>query len=173
MTRCPECNYDLRGLPADYACPECGFTYDADTVVFASLGGFRRNGLAWFVLFALQIGVMSIGSAMMQPFLGRTGWYLTAIMVLYDLRQYPRRSAFAVLRRKTLLYQSPFGKRIEIKWSEIASVDCSAVWNTLYVYDAGGKRLITIRDVTRGDPEYAFEIMSAIRFRARGGSIGR
>lgn len=31
LATCPACRYSLRGLPADSACPECGFAYDADT----------------------------------------------------------------------------------------------------------------------------------------------
>ena len=33
---CPMCDYPLTGLPATYACPECGFEYDAETRVLAS-----------------------------------------------------------------------------------------------------------------------------------------
>ena len=33
-TRCPECRYDLRGLPATHRCPECEFEYDAATIVW-------------------------------------------------------------------------------------------------------------------------------------------
>lgn len=32
--RCPRCAYSLRGLPAEHACPECGFTYDADSRIW-------------------------------------------------------------------------------------------------------------------------------------------
>jgi hypothetical protein len=28
LHRCPECEYDLTGLPAAHRCPECGFEYD-------------------------------------------------------------------------------------------------------------------------------------------------
>ncbi len=28
LTNCPECRYDLRGLPDEGRCPECGFEYD-------------------------------------------------------------------------------------------------------------------------------------------------
>lgn len=36
LHRCPECDYDLRGLPAAHRCPECGFEYDE--TVFAVPG---------------------------------------------------------------------------------------------------------------------------------------
>ena len=28
LKRCPECDYDLRGLPYTHSCPECGIEYD-------------------------------------------------------------------------------------------------------------------------------------------------
>ncbi len=33
LKECPECGYDLTGLPAKHSCPECGFAYDASTFV--------------------------------------------------------------------------------------------------------------------------------------------
>jgi|GEM_PF-6204215 len=33
-TRCPQCRYDLHGLPATHRCPECDFEYDAATIVW-------------------------------------------------------------------------------------------------------------------------------------------
>ena len=36
LTRCPQCKYSLKGLPADYNCPECGFEYDAETAAWES-----------------------------------------------------------------------------------------------------------------------------------------
>lgn len=32
--RCPRCDYSLRGLPANHACPECGLNYDSRSVVY-------------------------------------------------------------------------------------------------------------------------------------------
>lgn len=34
LSACPRCNYDLRGLPADHQCPECGLKYDAESEAF-------------------------------------------------------------------------------------------------------------------------------------------
>ena len=32
--RCPQCNYDLRGLPPPHRCPECGLAYDEHTRIW-------------------------------------------------------------------------------------------------------------------------------------------
>ena len=37
LKRCPECNYDLIGLPHAHNCPECGFAYSED---FFDVSGF-------------------------------------------------------------------------------------------------------------------------------------
>src|SRR5262249_47964662 len=34
FTHCPDCGYDLHGLPARHRCPECGFEYDEHTRVW-------------------------------------------------------------------------------------------------------------------------------------------
>jgi len=34
LKRCPCCGYDLRGLPRNHQCPECGFAYDEDTRIW-------------------------------------------------------------------------------------------------------------------------------------------
>jgi hypothetical protein len=40
LHRCPQCGYDLTGLPREGRCPECGFAYDA--MMFSLLGEPRR-----------------------------------------------------------------------------------------------------------------------------------
>ena len=53
LESCPRCDYSLRGLPADHACPECGLRYDARSVIsraampkaaFLALLGFLYGG---------------------------------------------------------------------------------------------------------------------------------
>src|SRR5262245_9572811 len=34
LSHCPDCNYDLHGLPPAHRCPECGFEYDEHTCVW-------------------------------------------------------------------------------------------------------------------------------------------
>ena len=33
LTHCPQCGYDLAGLPVKHACPECGYAYDKGDIV--------------------------------------------------------------------------------------------------------------------------------------------
>jgi len=48
LRRCPECGYDLSGLPADHRCPECGFDYDRSMFAIpAWRPGWRRRSRDW------------------------------------------------------------------------------------------------------------------------------
>jgi hypothetical protein len=91
LHRCPECEYDLRGLPAAHRCPECGFEYDETmfdlpawwpSVLQRPLGmsspesllalaaiaillvvGLRMRGSACAIFLLTVLTVMMIGSA--------------------------------------------------------------------------------------------------------------
>ncbi len=55
LKRCPECDYDLGGLPVAHNCPECGFEYDENIFdlqvwLAGSTASRRFDSLAWSVL---------------------------------------------------------------------------------------------------------------------------
>lgn len=69
LKRCPECDYDLIGLPHAHNCPECGFTYSED---FFDVSGhpwrhslslvriFLLLGICLIIIFAMGwVGLMS------------------------------------------------------------------------------------------------------------------
>jgi uncharacterized membrane protein len=72
LHHCPECGYDLRGLPRAGNCPECGFAYDA---AMFSLKGEKSNTIPeifsyialgiWGILHIVQqrwlLGLMFLG----------------------------------------------------------------------------------------------------------------
>lgn len=56
---CPNCGYDLSGLPAKHRCPECGFLYDPHAVVI-ELHGKRFRGGDIYGLIALLGGALFV-----------------------------------------------------------------------------------------------------------------
>lgn len=50
---CPQCGYDLTGLPSEHNCPECGLAYDNQTRVWR-----QRNAIGqWFAIGGIVLGV--------------------------------------------------------------------------------------------------------------------
>ncbi len=77
LKRCPECDYDLRGLPYAHSCPECGFEYDEKIfdlqVWLAGSSASRRfDSLAYLVL------VLAFG----WLFVFRRAWILSHFLVV-------------------------------------------------------------------------------------------
>ncbi len=62
LSRCPLCGYSLFGLPDHHKCPECGFGYERDAVLFSQ----RR--WPWAVM-CIANGMMLLGGIIIQP-----GW---------------------------------------------------------------------------------------------------
>lgn len=63
LARCPLCGYSLVGLPDHHTCPECGFLYERNAVLFSQM---RRS---WKVL-CIASGMMFLAGIIMQP-----AWY--------------------------------------------------------------------------------------------------
>ncbi len=59
--RCPQCGYDLHGLP-DVRCPECGFRYDAEAIrtLAAAEYWIRLNSSRMIILYALCAATLAI-----------------------------------------------------------------------------------------------------------------
>lgn len=55
LRRCPQCDYDLEGLPRCHQCPECGFAYDESMFVLYGWPGRRQRPVVWRAL--ITVGV--------------------------------------------------------------------------------------------------------------------
>ena len=64
LTHCPQCGYDLAGLPVKHACPECGYAYDKGDIV---VRGWKK-GKTPSLIRILVIGALM---ALFFPFRGR------------------------------------------------------------------------------------------------------
>lgn len=74
---CPECDYDLGGLPHAHNCPECGFEYDESIfdlrVWLAGSTASRRFDSLAYLVFAVVFGVL---------FVLRRAWILSHFLVV-------------------------------------------------------------------------------------------
>ncbi len=59
LKECPQCGYDLGGLPREHACPECGFEYDAETCCL-EVGRRKSRMQAWIYIVLLILFLMSL-----------------------------------------------------------------------------------------------------------------
>lgn len=127
MRLCPQCDYDLTGLPDEHTCPECGFVYDthATSIKLTARKEFR-NGLifgsvylVWFVLFRSS-------STFRMPV-----WFLIGIVILFltvtlfRLRKYQTVASRMILTRHGISFFSPSGMTQPIPWAEIRSASCN------------------------------------------------
>ncbi len=93
LSQCPQCRYDISGLPATHRCPECGFTYDESMIV---LEGWHVPGLASLPRFLLLYGTpFVIVLLMLRGILGWSWFVLglitaAAIGVVFGLHLYVR-----------------------------------------------------------------------------------
>src|SRR5690242_21157814 len=51
QTICPRCDYDLRGLPPEGTCPECGRPYDRETIIFRGWSAGTKKSPWWNLWF--------------------------------------------------------------------------------------------------------------------------
>ena len=60
---CPLCDYDLKGLPTEHKCPECGYEYDNATIVLPcwTSKGKRTSWLTrMFLLSIVGLGILAL-----------------------------------------------------------------------------------------------------------------
>jgi hypothetical protein len=62
-TRCPRCDYDLRGLPPEGICPECGRPYDQKSIILHGWASGQMRSHWWNLL---SIGAWALPAIMMR-----------------------------------------------------------------------------------------------------------
>ncbi len=107
---CPKCNYALNGLPAEHACPECGFTYDAASRIW-----YIRPPRFVIVILSLAVGIPLLFSIQQLTKLTLTDGRFPLGLSLFTLALYGIMAVFFIwmIRRNrrspTLLGMSPAG----------------------------------------------------------------
>lgn len=157
LTHCPECNYDLRGLPADHTCPECGLKYDADCVlarvefpkaIWLGFAGYVFGGLVIARLPFLPGGGpftstsgFRISFIFLIVFYAVMGWRLRKVV----LGMYRRGAVAAVLPEYLLIYPAEF-QGARIPWADISRAAANKGTRTVTVFLRRSRSVRDIKD---------------------------
>ena len=166
LPSCPQCRYDLEGLPDGRPCPECGLPLASDVLFFEPNKTKARKVANWlnygsallfiivFAFFAWKIGALltSLGAssgqmtktilpALLTPLI----FVLIAIMSWYHTRQ-PR---FAIIGRKSILWQTWARGRRTMNWEDVADVRFSPVSRQIVLVGANQNPLPGLTPIIR------------------------
>ncbi|HPF41693.1 MAG TPA: hypothetical protein P5081_16335 [Phycisphaerae bacterium] len=113
LADCPYCGYTLTGLPAESACPECGFRYDSDTRVWiAKPERLPERVFVYYFRISIVSAIALLVAMLTMTFLGRVHWYWTSFTLLCIFIQFT--STFRMRRERNerpLLVVAPQGIR--------------------------------------------------------------
>ncbi|MCP4591329.1 MAG: hypothetical protein GY842_11315 [bacterium] len=133
--RCPRCDYSLRGLPPNHACPECGLRYDQGCALYRVTNPKAVIGI-WLCIFGGSwmnlrhlptLGAWASASAWEQ-FISITALLGLICMIIFAwflYRRYQRGMCVAVASDGLILRLLGFGDDL-IPWSEIGDVSVKA-----------------------------------------------
>jgi hypothetical protein len=130
---CPMCNYPLDGLPAEYTCPECGFTYDKETMVWEIQDSRRRRALLIILSFA---SCAFLGYELFRSFDSTnpsifhtaskflTGFLIVFILhAMYGNRRNKGNKDVVAVTPAGILFKSKDGRRNQMPWVDIEYVE--------------------------------------------------
>jgi hypothetical protein len=139
---CPECEYDLTGLPAAHYCPECGFEFKAETVAFR---GQRPRGVVFSILGALAtlwVVVSAAAALVTDRFIDPCTICLGVAIGLAWWHWWRRRAPhYILLTRNELLYRERSRVKRRWKWSDVGYAEYSTLGRCIYVFDRENHRI--------------------------------
>ncbi len=102
LDKCPQCNYSLKGLPANHICPECGLEYDERSERYARRVWHGAGLLAGLAAMYLAIIIRDEGLPPYGTNWDKTGFVLVLLLVVVwglwrGYRSYRRGVVAAVL----------------------------------------------------------------------------
>ena len=193
LHRCPECNYDLAGLPAAHRCPECGFEYDEamfDLPAWWPSVVQRYLEMSWLeclIAGAVIIAILVAGFSV--PLSGAVFLPAACILLLaaaidsavrYTKRQQGTPQIILVMQADGVGIRKPGSTTARFeRWSSFAGVrvrKARGVWYRLTLrrpFLSFGDRGPPIRVVIAGDRRTAAVVRNEIRRRIRAAQAGR
>jgi len=129
------CGYDLRGLPAEHRCPECGFAYDARTLIWQPARPWRGYG---FIVGTMLLAVVIQADGLARRWFRGAGGALLSILfllvavaaavsLLLHLRASNRKGRCAVVSPAGVFVRTALAERL-VDWDEIVAVERVDRW---------------------------------------------
>lgn len=146
LNTCPNCDYSLKGLPAEHYCPECGLKYDSATRVWTQDNRMKSSGL---LVGLIIVGItawsftraVSPGNAPIELQFG-----VLAVWLLVLLR------SILLASRSPTVATGPEGVTVRVGWSRGAFVPYELIVETDSILQSGRSFVyICLRDGTRID----------------------
>lgn len=83
LTHCPQCEYDLAGLPEKHACPECGYAYSKDAIVVRGWERGKTPGILRILVWGLLIVFINPFNRLSLANLDLADFLLCGLLMLY------------------------------------------------------------------------------------------
>lgn len=169
---CPECAYDLTGLPEGHACPECGFTLAPGADVFLGRRGdpivvhvVRVIASLWIASVLINRGARLADSLGDPLFLANL--LLAALVALsWWLWWRRRRPAYVLLSDEAVVYREAGEELLRIGLDRVRSAEFNSLSKDVDLIGLDGIRIASIPDLRQRTYVEIAELCKAITARA-------
>ncbi|MFK7962255.1 MAG: hypothetical protein AB8G96_17225 [Phycisphaerales bacterium] len=125
---CPKCSYPLTELPAEHACPECGFAWDDSSLVLVgrtpSVSTAQWAGLA-LIAYSVAVAVVSGAGSLAGPLAGAGLAIAGAALVIREVvrrRQRDIQSTRLVIDRHGVSRLTLGGEELTVPWTKVRMI---------------------------------------------------
>ena len=171
MHACPQCDYDLSGLPDVYTCPECEFDYDPHAEVFLLTTRGRAAKNMFLALFLIGMALLTMADNAWRTDVSGMSWY---IAVLAFMAVYYAATAFRK-RHEFQLSFNRFGVQLDhpkcgferLPWARFDDVRICWYWRRLRIRDVDGRLVLNCSAFALGSYRDACRCASEIEEHSR------
>ena len=145
MKQCARCQYDLRSLPEEHVCPECGLQYDEHVQVYVLRPlwrEYRTIGYAFLLLALMWLARPAVG---VMPAVVAAGIVvLDLILVVGRIAARRGTQRAIILCREGLRLEDSVQPAQLIPWREVGWVRYRWARGDLRIDNPGGERLVCV-----------------------------
>lgn len=168
LRHCPECGYDLAGLPQTHRCPECGLSFDATTMAYEGRRGDTYPILALRILLTLWIGSAMLLALVRQEIMTWKWNALVGVLVAWWwYRWLRRRRPFYVLLTETeVIYREGGQEKLRVDLGRVWRAEYLSFSKEIALLGNEAMRIAVIPDLRQQDSAVLAELCAAINERS-------